>query len=651
MRNFLSLMVRAVILGILATNGGAIAATPTPPPLEAYGRLPAMQMVSLSPSGERYAFIAGNGVERGIIILSIDNKVLDVIKIGTVKVRTIGWAGEDHVLVYASNLIDLSELSTVPNRELTAVLVHDLRSHKGFEVFGGERYRHRIADVIQGAYGNIEIDGHWYGFFGGLTYHALPRDLEARKSYDLYRVDLDTGDAKIVEYGIAGIDDWLINQNGQVVAHTLYNSANGTWSVVEDTKGLTLASGQNDFRVASLHFGKTPDVLLVSVPRENENDLIEEIPLNGGPSQKYEKNTNFLFDRTGLWIGNTTRTEPPEYTMFSSELQAKLNGTKKAFPNHLIHLESASEGFNRMIVRTEGDDDSGTYWLVDIPNRSADPIGSAYPEVRAENIGPVRMVEWKASDGLLLHGVLTLPPGRDGKALPLVVLPHGGPEAHDKVHFDWWAQAFASHGYAVFQPNFRGSDGSGFALRNAGLGQWGRKMQTDISDGVDMLAQKGIIDPKRACIVGGSYGGYAALAGVTVQNGLYRCAVAVAGVADVSDMLAYERKIHGTDNSYTLRYWNAFVGVTSSWGSDADPISPAKLASRADAPILLIHGKDDSVVPFEQSETMERALKRAGKPVEFVVLPNEDHWLSRENTRITMLKSAVSFVEKYNPPD
>jgi dipeptidyl aminopeptidase/acylaminoacyl peptidase len=185
-------------------------------------------------------------------------------------------------------------------------------------------------------------------------------------------------------------------------------------------------------------------------------------------------------------------------------------------------------------------------------------------------------------------------------------------------------------------------------FRNAGLGQWGRKMQTDISDGVADLVAKGIVDPKRACIVGASYGGYAALAGVTVQQGLYRCAVSVAGVADLAGFLTKVSNDAGFRNSRT-RYWQTFMGVTQWQSGQLDPISPASLAAKADAPVLLIHGKDDTVVPYEQSVTMASALKSAGKPVEFVTMDNEDHWLSREATRIEMLKASVGFVEKNNP--
>jgi dipeptidyl aminopeptidase/acylaminoacyl peptidase len=266
-------------------------------------------------------------------------------------------------------------------------------------------------------------------------------------------------------------------------------------------------------------------------------------------------------------------------------------------------------------------------------------------------VGPSRIVVYKAADGLEIHGVLTLPPGRSPKDLPLVVIPHGGPQSHDSLGFDWQAQAFANHGYAVFQPNFRGSDGYGLAFRNAGFGQWGRKMQTDISDGVAELARQGVIDPKRACIFGGSYGGYAALAGVTVQQGLYRCAVSYSGVTDLHSMFAFVYPPWFDGQSAGSRYMRKFFGVEFLDDPVLRKYSPAKLADHADAPILLIYGEDDSVVPVDQSLEMERALRAAGKPVEILSIKGEDHWLSKDATRKQVLGAALAFVQKYNPPD
>jgi len=226
------------------------------------------------------------------------------------------------------------------------------------------------------------------------------------------------------------------------------------------------------------------------------------------------------------------------------------------------------------------------------------------------------------------------------------MLPHGGPHTHDRARFDWWAQALASRGYAVFQPNFRGSTDRDNAFMNAGNGQWGRKMQTDISDGLAELAKQGIVDPKRACIVGASYGGYAALVGVTLQQGLYRCAVADAPVSDLSEM--YFTDLQEDDNDpLTKRALKESLGDPAAFGA----ASPRRHAALASAPVLLIHGKDDTVVPFHHSEAMASALRSAGKPVEMVVMAKEDHWLSRGETRQQMLDACVKFVIAHNPPD
>ena len=175
-------------------------------------------------------------------------------------------------------------------------------------------------------------------------------------------------------------------------------------------------------------------------------------------------------------------------------------------------------------------------------------------------------------------------------------------------------------------------------------------MQTDLSDGVRYLSAQGVIDPGRVCIVGASYGGYAALAGPTIDRGVYRCAVSVAGVSDLRVMVEAEASDGARRDNPATRYWNRFMGAERLGDKSLDDRSPARLADQTDAPVLLIHGKDDSVVPIEQSRLMERALRRAGKPVEFIELEGEDHWLSRGETRQRMLAETVRFLQVHNPP-
>jgi dipeptidyl aminopeptidase/acylaminoacyl peptidase len=439
-----------------------------------------------------------------------------------------------------------------------------------------------------------------------------------------------------------------------VIARALYHAKTGDWAVLAgDVTADPLSSGRDPFDgIGLLKRGRTPDKVLIEEPGNGER-IIEQAPLDGGPAEVVGDDAIvsgvFFNPKTNLWIGQVSQGDTPKVVLFDPLLNARMSAVGQVFRGRSTQLISDDVDFNRLVVFTSGTGDSGTYWLIDLAAHKANPLGYEYPDVQPTDVGPIQMVTWKAGDGLELHGVLSLPAGGAAKALPVIVMPHGGPQDRDYPVFSWWAQMFAARGYAVFQPNFRGSAGYGQAFRDAGFGQWGRKMQSDISDGLAELARQGVVDPKRACIVGWSYGGYAAQAGVTVQTGLYRCAVSMAGVSNLPAMLSYAADSAGS-LSATMRYWRKFMTGSSTSGNVAG-LSPASLAAAADAPILLIHGKDDTVVPFGQSVGMADALKHAGKPVEFLPLAGADHWLLKEDTRIAMAKASLDFVEKHNPPD
>jgi dipeptidyl aminopeptidase/acylaminoacyl peptidase len=225
------------------------------------------------------------------------------------------------------------------------------------------------------------------------------------------------------------------------------------------------------------------------------------------------------------------------------------------------------------------------------------------------------------------------------------MLPHGGPEFQDDASFDYVAQFLASRGYAVLQPQFRGSTGFGVAHRKAGYRQWGKLMQDDVTDGVRAMIDQGIADPKRVCIAGMSYGGYSALAGAAFTPELYACAISVNGLSDLPNMLGYQRRVGG-DESDRVAYWKEHIGPAN----DPDVIarSPARAARNVRAPVLLIHGIDDSIVPVAQSQGMMRALGSV-PPHELIELSGEDHWLSRSATRIRVLTEMERFLAKHLP--
>ncbi len=635
------------------TNAGGIA---PPPPVEAYGVLPDHDQAVLSPSGQLYATVATiKGVRQVVIVQSDDHQPRSSLTVGQQKIRGLIWADERRLLVRTSNAYSFGPLAVADRYELSHVTVFDVVSRKSFKVLAQDR---TFGGTVIADYGiRTMADGSVHGYFGGLT---MTRSMASgdlffvRRSADLYRVALDDGRPVRVALGAGSEDlvrDWVLGSNGLPLATLDRNSRTGTWRLIDPATGRLVASGQDSYGKIGL-VGPGPDdsqVLLwtedgtagdqwrlVTRADGTMTPLLPGVPVRG-----------WLFaPRKGHLLGYVRDGDRPVPHLFDPVREERLRRVDRAFTGQQWTLLSWDDHFERLIVLTHGATDPGTTWLVDVKSGKAQDIGTHYPALAAAATGPVRMIHYTARDGLALAGVLTLPPDRRARALPLIVFPHGGPAERDYPGFNWWAQALAARGYAVFQPNFRGSTGYGAAHRNAGRGQWGLAMQDDLTDGVRALAQDGLIDPARACIMGASYGGYAALAGVTLQQGQYRCAISVGGVSDLGLMFDYLRRTSGSDQTL-LRNWQIDVGPRASLAAR----SPARLAARADAPILLIHGRDDSIVPLSQSRIMAKALAKAGKPATFQTLPGEDHWLSRAESRTAMLRAVVAFIMAHNPPD
>ena len=631
---------------------GGIDGAQAAPPLEAYGRLPAVELVRLSPDGDRFAWVAAAGEERKLLVGS-GGKILIQAPIGQTKVRDLEWVGEDYLLVVTSSTIDL-RLDFGFKYEISTVLNVDVTTGKGAFIF---KDRQDIAPIAVGLYGSGADQGKSYAYFGGVTYRTSAEGAHIFDHGwpDLYRVDLGTGQPSLIQHGSPQVGDWVTAPDGTIVAHEQYDWRSGLWQLVTGADiGKILVERKAPTGSIGLDgLGQAPDQVVV-VDNTGDQSIAEEVSVKDGSATQLFHDLSveeFLHDpSTHLLIGAVTL-DAPGAVFLDPKLQTHFDAVRRAFPGLQLRLESFSRDLGRIIVETDGTGDPGTYWLVDMTTHHADPIGDVHPAIKPEDVGPVSVVEYKARDGLQMDGVLTLPPGKPAKDLPLVVMPHGGPIGiSDEPRFDYWAQAFASRGYAVFQPNYRGSFGRGLTFQNAGYGEWGGKMLTDIADGVAALAAKGVIDPKRACIVGASYGGYAALAGVTIQHGLYRCAVSVSGPADMTTFFQWETQKHGKLGS-TTRYWRLATGMDKQGSGVLRTISPTTYVGSVEAPVLLIHGKDDTVVPIDQSYEMLTALKRAGKSVELVEINGGDHWETREDARMATVVGSVNFVLKHNPPD
>jgi len=641
-------LIGAVVLAaVLAAAPGARGA---PPPVEAYGHLPALEHVTLSQDGQRVAYVAEAGTQRYIVVRNLaDNAILQSISSNGRKVRAVQFADPDHLLIVLTGTEDFG--GDYDKYELPAVLALNLKTKKGYQLSPNPDIEAAGLPLVVTHEGG-RVYGYFYSQRGG------DRDGGRRlgNANGLMRVDLDSQQVNMVSAATEHTADYAVGPDGAIVARLEEYDHGQEWRVYKGADSqILLASGRSAVRTAEIDaFGQTPNTILISRPNDGDFSPVRELSLVDGkiaePLVDGVEASPLLDRKTRLLIGFRMGGAVEDSVFLNPKIEARWKGVRAAFKDEKVRLISYDDALNRWIVFVEGPHDSGRYLLVDLIAGKASFIGSPYPEIKPEDVGAFSWFEYKAADGTPLRGVLTLPPGREPRNLPFVMLPHGGPAGHETPGFDWWAQALASRGYAVFQPEFRGSDGFGAAFEHAGWSQWGKKMQTDVSDAIPALAAKGIIDPKRGCIVGWSYGGYATLAGVTLQNGLYRCAAAGGAVSDLGAMLNWEQARNGK-LSPVMRYWHSSMGLSGPGDPAAATISPARMASYDQVPVLLLHGKDDTVVPFEQATEMRDALSRAGKSVELVTLQSTDHWLLEGATRTQMLQAMTSFLAKYNPAD
>jgi dipeptidyl aminopeptidase/acylaminoacyl peptidase len=462
-------------------------------------------------------------------------------------------------------------------------------------------------------------------------------------------LDVYTGLTHTVQRSRASITQWYADRAGIVRFGTGFDGRKYSYIARASAEApwQTLAKweiGQAEFE--TIGFGAVPGTLLVRAIH-NGRDAIFEMDLGEKSdrqllfaNQEVDVDDEIRWPVDGRIVGFDYETDRTHRLFIDDEAESFYREIDQLLPGAENHVASASRDGKRFLIVSHRDVRPADYHLLDLTTNKLLKVGSANPALSKFTLAEMKPLKIKLADGVVLPGYLTLPRGSSGKKVPMVVYPHGGPHARDSWGFDPVVQFLASRGYAVLQMNFRGSTGYGHEWYEAGLRNWGTVMVDDVIAATKWAIAEGIADPAHTSIVGWSFGGYAALMASVREPDLYRSVTSIAGVTDLRALAADERQ-----------RWGGRARMEYMLGDDTSELkagSPTRNAEKLKAPVLLIHGEDDWQVGVDQSRRMEKALKGAGKKVEYHQIAQANHSLTRYEWRELLYTKLEAFLAANN---
>lgn len=471
----------------------------------------------------------------------------------------------------------------------------------------------------------------------------------------VYRLNINTNRLQRVRRHREGIWDWYADQRTGAIYnaagyHRLKQQFRAYAVTVDGTVPIPLGGLDKDVPPKFVGYIEDGDSALMIMRNGRDKQALYKVSTKQGQvlgtvfedkEDRYDVVSAPLLTFDGRPVAIPVVGEKTTYHWFDKSLEKEYNAVVAQLPGKpsQVLLRAASRDWQKIVFSTSGNRTLPSMYLYD---RSADKprlvlMSESYRGADMPQLTEPQPISYTARDGLSIPGYLSLPKGVEAKNLPTIVLPHGGPYSRNTDRFDPWVQFLNARGYAVLQPNFRGSYGYGAAFMRAGFKQWGMKMQDDLDDGLDWLVQQGITDPKRVCMVGGSYGGYAALVAGFKSTEKYKCAVAFAPVTDLDAL---------------VKHWRYFVTgalpvARVQDGAQRDQHSPLNRVADFDIPLLLVHGDVDRRVMIEQSQSFAKALTKAGKDFRYIEQPNGNHHLSLQSHRREFFLAMDEFLDQH----
>ncbi len=612
-------------------------------PLEAYGKLPDKSLFVISPSGERLAY-RDTSNERDIVVMTdmANGQLLAAVNVSSVKPNSIYFIDENTLIFIASETRIIRGFKG--RHEISAAFAYKIDTKK----------MHQLLIQGYGIYKGQSQLGRVLGISPDKKYAYMPA-YKDQANYSLYKVRLDKKrQPKRIQSGTSDAIDYFLDGQGNVIARERFHNKNNLHRIESKVSGdwQLIFSEETEYRTKSF-VGITPDrkkLVMLGTNSETGRWAYYTMSLTdgtiAGPIFSHEDKDieSVLTDIQRVVHGVRYSGFTPSYEFFDPKLNARMRGIKKAMPNNSFTITDYTPSWEKIVFYMDGEQSSGDYLMYN--KGKLEYLAAERPDIASTSVHHVEKYEFTARDGMKIPSLLTIPTGQELKNLPAILMPHGGPESYDKIAFNYRAQFFASQGYLVIQPQFRGSSGFGSNHLYAGRGEWGQKMQDDLTDAVLDLAQSGKINKDRVCIVGASYGGYAALAGAVFTPDLYKCVVSINGVSDVEEMLEEEEDNYGSDH-WVVAYWKEVIAEGDVEEDHLEHISPINHVTKINAPVLLIHGEYDKVVPISQSEDMADKMEDEDKDVTFIELDKGDHHLSNAVNRMKAMREIDKFLKKH----